>query len=288
MPTSPKSTGGEPLAPSETPDVPGPMPATAKAAAAVPPRVAEPKAHRDQHEGEPRHPGVPLAPPGIVPESDVRVHSPGSAAPQPSHGRVNEGLGELPWGYGDARLVGLVRDPATLYVYWDFSQQQIEQAFHGLGRSRAVLKLWSVRGGGSELVRETDVHLESRGWYVRELPPGVELRAELWAVGEKGARMLRAARPVKLPPAAPSDQLDAFYLRLPLDQSLREGLTAGRSLNYGGAAPAGWERRLQPRGFDGSSFFGGGAGSGAGGGSLSGRLPWSATHLVPDLDKGGK
>ncbi|MCA1826992.1 MAG: DUF4912 domain-containing protein [Myxococcales bacterium] len=251
------------------------MPATARAAAAVPPRVVP-----DQHLGEPRHPGVPLAPPGIAPESDVRVHSPASAAPQPSHGHVNEGLGELPWTYGDGRLVSLIRDPNTLYVYWDFSQQQIDQAFHGLGAARAVLKMWSTRG---ELTRETEVHLEARGWYLRELPAGIELRAELWAVGEKGARMLRAARPVKLPPAAPSDQLDAFYLKLPLDQPLRDGgLTGGRSLNYGGAAPAGWERRLQPRGFDGSSFFGGG-------GSASGKPPWS-TH-VPDstvIDKGPK
>ena len=126
-------------------------------------------------------------------------------------------------------------------------------------------------------MREAEVHLEARGWYLRELTAGNELRAELWAIGEKGARMLRAARPVKLPPAAPSDQLDAFYLRLPLDQPLREGLTTGRPLNYGGAAPAGWERRLQPRGFDGSSFFGG---------SPGGTLPW-ATH-VPDVDKGKK
>jgi len=266
MPTDPIDS--EPLAPPATPDVPGPMPANARAAAAVPPRAP------DQHQAEPRHPGVPLAPPGIAPESDVRVHSPSSAAPQPSHGLVNEGLGELPWSYGDARLVSLIRDPNTLYVYWDFSQQQIDQAFHGLGPARAVLKLWSVKG---ELMREAEVHLEARGWYLRELPAGNEMRAELWAIGEKGARMLRAARPVKLPPAAPSDQLDAFYLRLPLDQPLREGLTTGRPLNYGGAAPAGWERRLQPRGFDGSSFFGG---------SPGGTLPW-ATH-VPDVDKGKK
>jgi hypothetical protein len=244
------------------------MPATAKAAAAVPPRAL------DQHQAEPVHPGVPLAPPGIAPESDVRVHSPASAAPQPSHGFVNEGLGELPWSYGDGRLVALIRDPNTLYVYWDFSPQQIDAAFSGIGPARAILKLWSNRGA---MVRETEVHLEARGWYVRELPAGLELRAEVWAVGEKGARMLRAARPVRMPPAAPSDQLDAFYARLPLDQALREGLTAGRPLNYGGAAPAGWERRLQPRQFDGSSFYGG---------SPGGQLPW-ATH-VPDTDKGPK
>ena len=160
---------------------------------------------------------------------------------------------------------------ATLYVYWDFSQQQIEQAFTGLGPGRAILKLWNARG--SDLVREAEVHLDARGWYVRELPPGSELRVELWAVGPLGARMLRAARPVKLPAASPSDVTEAFYLKLPLDQALPQGgLSAGRPLNYGGSAPPGWERRLQPRPFAGSSF------GGPFGSSPGGKLPWSATH----------
>src|SRR5438067_6165234 len=268
MPNSPKSTPG-----GAVPDMPGPMPATETAAATRPP------ADNGQHRGEPSHPGVPLSPPGIIPESDVRVHTPSAAPPPPGHGQINEGLGELPAGYGDARLVGLVRDPATLYVYWDFSQQQIDQAFAGLGAARAVLKLWNAHG--SDLVREVEVHLMARGWYVRELPPGSELRVELWAVVPLGSRMLRAARPVKLPAASPSDVTEAFYLKLPLDQALPQGgLSAGRPLNYGGSAPPGWERRLQPRPFSGSSF------GGPFGSSPGGKLPWSATHLMPDIDEG--
>jgi hypothetical protein len=89
--------------------------------------------------------------------------------------------------------------------------------------------------------------------------------------------MIRAARPIRLPPALPSEQLEAFYLRLPLDQPLpKEGSAAGggRALQYGGAAPAGWERRMQPRG------------SSLGMSSPGGKLPWSTTHLVPPLDEG--
>src|ERR1700719_655548 len=33
----------------------------------------------NRHRETPAHPGVPLAPPGIVPESDVRTHSPAAA-----------------------------------------------------------------------------------------------------------------------------------------------------------------------------------------------------------------
>ena len=198
------------------------------------------------HHEEPAHPGVPLAPPGIVPESDVRTHSPAAAVPPKEHGYVEE-LGELPWSYGDGRLVALIRDPQTIYVYWDLSQQQIEQAFGGLGSARASLKLWNVRG--NELIREAEVHLDARGWYVRELPSALELRIELWALGERGARMLRAARPIKLPPSMPSDVLDEVYATLPLGSALRgDPVAGGRPLAWkSGAAPPGWERRMQPR-----------------------------------------
>jgi hypothetical protein len=223
----------------------------------------------DKHKERPSHPGVPLSPPGIVPESDVRTHSPAAAQPPPRDAYA-EDLGELPWSYGDGRLVCLVRDPATVYVYWDLSQQQIEQAFGGLGSARARLRFFNTHRG--DLVRNVEVHLEARGWYVRELPSALEVRVELWAEGDKGARLLRAARPVKLPPAQPSDVLEEFYATLPLGQALRgEPITGGRPLAWkSGSAPPGWERRMQPR-WAGSS-------SRAAGQSA---MPWSGTVQRP-------
>src|SRR2546430_13745042 len=48
------------------------------------------------HKEHPTHPGVPLAPPGIVPECDVRTHSPAAAVPTRQHAIVEE-LGEPLW-----------------------------------------------------------------------------------------------------------------------------------------------------------------------------------------------
>jgi hypothetical protein len=186
------------------------------------PESKTPAASGEPAATQPSHPGAALSPEGIAPESDVRTHSPGAAAPLSGagHDGGSGDLGEpgvLPQGYGDGRLVCLVRDPSCAYIYWDLSQQQVEQAFGGLGAARAALKLWSLKG---ELVREVEVHLESRGWYVRDLVPGSELRVELWAQGEHGARLLRAARPLRLPPAIPSDDLDLEYLEVPAWQQL--------------------------------------------------------------------
>lgn len=196
---------------------------------------------------EPSHPGVSLSPPGIVPESDVRTHSPAAAAPPREPAFFDEDLGDLPWEYGDGRLVCLVRDPRTLFVYWDLSPQQIEQAFGGLGSAQALLKLWSLRG---ELLLQAQVHLEARGWYLRDLPPGAEFRLELWASGDKGARMVRSGRPVRLPPAAPSAVLQELYATLPLSARLpRDGqVPGGRPIDWKpGALPPDWERRGEAR-----------------------------------------
>ncbi len=227
---------------------------------------------------EPAHPGVPLAPPGIVPESDVRVHSPGAAQPHHYESPWAENLGDLPWGYSDGRLVALLRDPHTVFVYWDFSQAQIEQAFHGLGAARAMLKLWTAQSGG-EFLREVEVHLETRGWYIRELPSGIELRVELWAVGERGARLVRAARPVRLPPDVPSDVWDELYVTIPAEGKLEKHDPMHQPLKVRAGEPAPPPRPERPRsgGFLGSSeqWQQGDRGGSPqpGGGSLSGRPP---------------
>src|SRR5258705_10860023 len=106
------------------------------------------------------------------------------------------------------------------------------------------------------------------------------LRAARCAVGANAARVIRSARPVRPPPVLPSDQLEVFYLRITLDQPIAGGIPTGRPLNYGGAAPAGWERRLQPRMFSGSSV-----GGPFGSSSPGNKLPWSLTHL-PDVEDG--
>ena len=231
-----------------------------------------------QPDAAPSHPGVQLSPPGVISESDVRTHSPGAAHPQQRLGIWAEELGELPWSYGDGRMVTLLRDPRTIYVYWDLSQGQVDQAFAGLGEARAELRLWSS-GQGAELLREIEVQLEARGWYVRELPPGLDLKVELWAIGERGARMIRAARPVRLPPAEPSNVWDEIYVTLPLGRRLGRGesLTGGQALQWRAGQSAPEVPPRTPQRFLGSSerpsgaAVGGEPGTGSGG--LSRRNP---------------
>src|SRR5258708_3949432 len=111
----------------------------------------------------------------VNPPADRDAASPAAAVPPSERLSFEEELGDLPRGYGDGRLICMVRDTGTLFVYWDLSQQQIEQAFGGLGNAQARLKLWALRG---ELAREVPVNLESRGCVLRDLPAGSHFRLE--------------------------------------------------------------------------------------------------------------
>jgi hypothetical protein len=128
----------------------------------------------------------------------------------------DEGLGELPWTYGDDLLVALPRDPRTLFVYWDQGQATLDAAFAHLERPKVQLWIFA-RGADWERVAVLDVALEARGWYVHDLEPGRTYRAELHVVGAGGQdRPLPGpSNATGLPPKGPSHIVDDRYATLP-------------------------------------------------------------------------
>jgi len=133
----------------------------------------------------------------------------------------DEGLGELPWTYGDDLLVALPRDPRTLFVYWDQARSTLDAAFGGL--PGAKVQLWVFAGaGGGERVRVVEVALEARGWYIHDLEPGRAYRAELHVIGADGQDRLLPGPSfaTALPPQGPSDVVDDRFASLPWDVPL--------------------------------------------------------------------
>jgi len=128
----------------------------------------------------------------------------------------DEGLGELPWTYGDDLLVALPRDPRTLFVYWDQARSTVEAALAGV--PGAKVQLWVfARGAQWDRVRVVDVALEARGWYVHDLEPGRAYRAELHVVGTDGQDRLLPGPSIgtALPPQGPSPIIDDRFATLP-------------------------------------------------------------------------
>jgi len=140
----------------------------------------------------------------------------------------DEGLGDLPWAYGDDTLVALPRDPRTLFLYWDHARETLQRAFEGLDRAHAQLWLFA-RGAGWERIRVIDFALESRGYYVHDLEPGRVYRAEIHLVDRGGRERLlpQASNPVTLPPSGPSQVVDDRFVRIPWEFPLPRLLGPG-------------------------------------------------------------
>lgn len=133
-----------------------------------------------------------------------------------------ERLGDLPWGYGDDAFVALPRDPRTLFLYWDLSRETVHRGFEGLDHPRAQLWIFLRSADGWARLRTAEFALESRGFYVHDLEPGREYRAEIHAVDRHGRERLlaRPSNPVALPPVGPSPIVDDRFARIPWDRPL--------------------------------------------------------------------
>jgi uncharacterized protein len=198
--------------------------------------------------------------------------------------RYEEGLGELPWSYGDDAFVAMARDPRTLFVYWDHANGTRAAALEGLEQPRVQLWVFARRNGDWDRIRTVDLALEARGWYVHDLEPGRVYRAEIHAVDRTGS--VRAvggsSNPVQLPPYGPSPLVDDRFIRVPWT------LPLGRLLGPGHAAApfseearrllaslSDWGRYAEQAGGGGQSA--GGVGAGGLGGRMASGGPASPT-----------
>jgi hypothetical protein len=178
----------------------------------------------------------------------------------------DEQLGDLPWGYGDDAFVALPRDPRTLFLYWDWSQATLARGFEGFDRPRTQLWIFAQAESDWERVRVLEFALESRGFYVHDLPPGRTYRAEIHVIDRAGRerRLAGPSTPCALPPAGPSPVVDDRFIRIPWDLSLGQLLGPG----HGGAPFADDIRAQLARLSDWARFSGptwGGSAGGMGG-----------------------
>jgi len=207
------------------------------------------------------------------PLTETAADAPGPWREEPQPQRPDEGLGELPWSYGDDAFVALPRDPRTLFVYWDFGAGTTRDAFAGLEGGKAELRLFARAGTGWELVRTVGFALESRGYYLHDLDPGRIYRVEIHAVGRDGTdRAIGAgSNEMMLPTLGPSPIIDDRFIRIPWDMPLGRLLGPG----HAGGPFSDEARALLARLSDWSRFGGGGGsigGIGVAGGSV-GRGP---------------
>ena len=130
-----------------------------------------------------------------------------SSRPEPS--RDDSAFRELPFSYNETKLVLLVRDPYTLYSYWDFSAETwnwITRMLADMPGTRAVLRIHNIDHGN---FHDLDVSLEARNWYLHLNLPDTTFEAELGLIDPTGKfHLIARSNRVKTPRDTPSTHID--------------------------------------------------------------------------------
>jgi uncharacterized protein len=138
---------------------------------------------------------------------------------------VDEGLGDLPGGYGDSRIVLLPRDPQWAYAYWDIPiEHKNELRYHG--GQQLALRIYdvtdiSLESQSPHSIQEYPIDEMAREWY---LPIPVSDRSYTIDIGYRcgDGRWLVLARStsVSIPPVYPSDWIEDIFITVPWEEEL--------------------------------------------------------------------
>ncbi len=138
---------------------------------------------------------------------------------------VDEGLADLPAGYGESRIVLMPRDPQWAYTYWDITNEHKED-LRRQGGQQLALRLYDVTDANlayqaPHSIQEYPSDELAREWY---LPIPVSDRDYVVDIGYRcgDGRWLVLARssPVRVPPVYPSDWIDDQFITVEWDEEL--------------------------------------------------------------------
>ncbi|MEA5581023.1 DUF4912 domain-containing protein [Nodularia harveyana UHCC-0300] len=139
---------------------------------------------------------------------------------------VDEGLADLPQGYGESRIVLLPRDPQWAYTYWDIPNEH-KAELRQQGGQQLALRIYDVTDidlddQSPHSIQEYPADELAREWYI---PIPVSDRDYVIDIGYRTADgrwlvLARSAR-VHIPPVYPSDWIEDAFVTVNFDQDLR-------------------------------------------------------------------
>ncbi len=149
-----------------------------------------------------------------VPDTEPAIEPLGMSAFTPAFtteelASVDEGLRDLPDGYGDSRLVLLPRDPKWAYAYWDISNEHKEE-LRQQGGQRLMLRLYDVTdinqsAQSSHSMQQYDCHEMARSWYIEIPVSDRDYTAEIGYLTDDDRWLILArSAAVRVPPIYPS------------------------------------------------------------------------------------
>ncbi|PSR16210.1 Rho termination protein [filamentous cyanobacterium CCP3] len=139
---------------------------------------------------------------------------------------VDDGLADLPSGYGESRIVLMPRDPQWAYAYWDIPNTHKDE-LRRQGGSRLALRFYDVTdidfySQAPHSLQQYECDEMAREWY---LPIPVSDRDYVAEIGYlcNDGRWLVLARslPVHIPPVYPSDWVEDHFVTVDWQADLR-------------------------------------------------------------------
>lgn len=139
---------------------------------------------------------------------------------------IDQGLADLPAGYGESRIVLMPRDPQWAYTYWDIPNDHKED-LRRQGGQQLALRIYDVTDINLEYqsphsIQEYPCDELAREWY---LPIPVSDRDYVVNIGYRSADgrwlVLAHSAPVHVPPVYPSDWIEDQFITVNFDEDLR-------------------------------------------------------------------
>ncbi len=139
---------------------------------------------------------------------------------------VDEGLGDLPGGYGESRIVLLPRDPQWAYAYWDIPNEH-KQELRNQGGARLVLRFYDVTDidlntQSPHSLQQYECGEVTREWYLPVPVSDRDYTVEIGYVCNDGRWLvLSRAASVRIPPVYPSDWVEDKFITIDWNEDLR-------------------------------------------------------------------
>jgi hypothetical protein len=139
---------------------------------------------------------------------------------------VDEGIPDLPEGYGESQIVLLPRDPQWAYAYWDIPNEHKED-LRRQGGARLALRFYDVTDISMEYqsphsLQQYECDELAREWYLPVPVSDRDYVAEIGYVCNDGRWLVLArSATAHIPPVYPSDWIEDQFLTISWDEELR-------------------------------------------------------------------
>ena len=181
--------------------------------------------------------------------------SQGASAPLAQGHMGREAQFSIPTGYGDHRIVLMVKDPWWLYAYWEI-QPSAERAVRGqllpheIAGLQSVLRVYDVTDRDfptQPAHRWFDIPLSglATNWYIQTNAPDHTFVVELGLLTQQGRFLLLVrSNAVATPRFGPSDVIDEAWATTDEQYWALFGTSAGLDV---GSSPSGWAHAISQR-----------------------------------------